>query len=101
MKFESLAQSNQCRRASETSHVIVADVRSSTKLTESGRQRDVNLVGAACIAAIRNLFPIGQVPYAFGGDGATFLVEDVDLKRCLDALLAVQTAASRNLDRVS
>lgn len=97
MQFESLAQSNQCRRASETSHVIVADVRSSTKLTESGRQRDVNLVGAACIAAVRNLFPIGQVPYVFGGDGATFLVEDVDLKQCLDALKAVKTAARRNL----
>ncbi|MEN9809228.1 MAG: hypothetical protein RLZZ488_795 [Pseudomonadota bacterium] len=98
MNFESLAQSDQCQRASATSHVIVADVRSSTKLTQLGRQRDVNLVGAACIAAVRNLFPIGQVPYVFGGDGATFLVENADLKTCLDALVSVQTAARRNLN---
>lgn len=98
MNFEILANTQQCRRASETSYVIVADVRKSTLLSQNGRQRDVNLVGAACIAAIRNLFPLGRVPYVFGGDGATFLVEESDLDLCLGALRSIQTMARRNLN---
>lgn len=97
MNFEPLAHSEQCKRASNSSYVVVAEVRKTTLLTQKGQQRDVNLVGAACIAAIRNLFPLGSIPYFFGGDGATFLVEDSDLEKCMDALQAVQNMANRNL----
>lgn len=89
MDFEHLASSEWFNPAPSSSSVVVADVRGSTKLVQNGRQRDVNLVGAACIAAIRNLFPRGRVPYVFGGDGATFLVNDVDLPLCLRALEGV------------
>ncbi|NBX17899.1 MAG: DUF3095 family protein [Proteobacteria bacterium] len=97
MQFELIANGSSCRLIPETSHVVVADVRGSTKLISDGKQRDVNLVGAACIAAIRNVFPKGKVPYVFGGDGATFLVEKEDLENCLDALSRVQHMAMRNL----
>ncbi|MEN9826994.1 MAG: hypothetical protein RI953_2739 [Pseudomonadota bacterium] len=98
MQFELIANGDSCRLVPKSSHVVVADVRGSTQLIAAGKQRDVNLVGAACIAAVRNHFPMGRVPYVFGGDGATFLVEQEDLASCLDALSRVQCMARRNLN---
>lgn len=97
MQFELIANGSTCQLIPDSSHVVVADVRGSTGLISAGRQRDVNLVGAACIAAIRNTFAKGKVPYVFGGDGATFLVENDDLASCLDVLNRVQDMAMRNL----
>jgi Protein of unknown function (DUF3095) len=54
--------------------VIITDVRGSTVAIEQGRYRDVNAVGAASIIAMRNALPHLEVPYVFGGDGATLLI---------------------------
>ena len=76
----------------ESSYIVIADVRKSTEAIKKGFQREVNMVGAACIAVVRNNFPQGTIPYVFGGDGATFLVPDVHLKSLTDLLEAVQTS---------
>lgn len=81
----------------ESSYIVIADVRKSTEAIKKGFQREVNMVGAACIAVVRNNFPQGTIPYVFGGDGATFLVPDVHLKSLTDLLRAVQTTVRINL----
>jgi len=52
--------------------IVIADVVGSTKAIQAGRYKDVNLVGAACIAAITNIDKLASIPFMFGGDGATF-----------------------------
>ncbi|MEN9529941.1 MAG: hypothetical protein RI932_1814, partial [Pseudomonadota bacterium] len=79
--------------ALDSSYVVIADVRGSTAAIQRGDQRLVNMVGAACIAAVRNNFPAGVIPYVFGGDGATFLVPTEYLAKLKDVLEAVQTMA--------
>jgi hypothetical protein len=86
--FLKLESTNQ---VPESSYIVIADVRKSTEAIKKGFQREVNMVGAACIAVVRNNFPQGTIPYVFGGDGATFLVPDVHLKSLTDLLEAVQT----------
>jgi hypothetical protein len=54
--------------------VVLADIRGSTQAARAGRYKDVNLVGAACITAALNATPNLDLPYAFGGDGATVLI---------------------------
>ena len=54
--------------------VLLTDVIGSTKAIRSGRYKDVNMVGAACITAALNALPGMNLPYVFGGDGATILV---------------------------
>ena len=54
--------------------VLLTDVIGSTKAIQSGRYKDVNMVGAACITAALNALPGMNLPYVFGGDGATILV---------------------------
>ncbi|HAH08958.1 MAG TPA: adenylate cyclase, partial [Alphaproteobacteria bacterium] len=59
--------------------VAVTDVVSSTAAISDGRYKDVNLAGAAGIAAFANSFPDWDLPSAFGGDGAAIILpEDVE-----------------------
>ena len=74
-------------------HVLVADIAGSTRAVKSGQSRIVNLVGAACIAAIRNQYRIEEVPYVFGGDGATFLCHESLLLECMRLLEDVSLMA--------
>lgn len=54
--------------------VAASDVVSSTKAIEHGRYKDVNAVAAACITAMLNVAQQGDIPFVFGGDGASVLV---------------------------
>ncbi len=93
MNYEMLANLPATETAPESSWILIADVRGSTEAVRQGRYREVNLIGAACVASIRNSFEQRSVPYVFGGDGATFLVAHQDLERCEALLTAVQKMA--------
>ncbi len=90
MKYENLSHITAAKPAPDDSFVVIADVRGSTVAIQEGRYRDVNLAGAACVAAMRNVFSPLRVPYVFGGDGACFLVGPGDLDLCLHILKGVQ-----------
>ena len=49
--------------------LAVSDIKGSTQAVAEGRHSDVNFSAAAMIAALTNL--CGQIPYQFGGDGAS------------------------------
>jgi hypothetical protein len=54
--------------------LAVTDVESSTRAVETGRYQFVNLIGAAGIAAVRNVCRGETIPFLFGGDGAVLLI---------------------------
>ncbi len=58
--------------------VALSDVVRSTAAIEQGRYRAVNFAGAAAITAVRNALPGVDVPFVFGGDGASLLVRPED-----------------------
>ncbi len=97
LNYELIADRTQTALAPDHWSVVVADVKGSTHAVREGRYRDVNLVGAACIAAVRNAFPARSVPYVFGGDGATFLIEGEKVETLMELLRGVQTMALQNL----
>lgn len=53
--------------------LVITDVEGSTKAIEAGRYKDVNALGVASIVAIQNACPGVDLPFVFGGDGATLL----------------------------
>jgi hypothetical protein len=91
--YEDLAHLEATEAAPEDSHIVMTDIVSSTQAISMGRFQDVNLIGAGCIAAIRNHFDPRTVPYVFGGDGATFLVREEQLKKVLELLFEVRNLA--------
>lgn len=80
--------------------VVLADIRGSTKAIAEGRYKDVNMIGAACITAVLNVIGDIEIPYVFGGDGATLLVPQVSVPAVRAALLKTKNLAqaSFNLD---
>ncbi|WP_157064205.1 DUF3095 domain-containing protein, partial [Methylobacterium tarhaniae] len=68
--------------------VAVTDVVDSTGAIAAGRYRAVNFVGAAVIAALRNAFGRRDMPFVFGGDGASVLVAPDEEEAAKTALAA-------------
>lgn len=78
--------------------VLLSDIRGSTKAIESGHYKDVNVIGASSIIAVLNATGDRDIPYTFGGDGATFLIPpDLKEKACR-ALLATRQLARASFD---
>lgn len=70
--------------------IVIADVIGSTKAIEAGNYKKVNTVGVACIAAVANVDRAIDLPFIFGGDGASFAIPDVLRERVIRALRATQ-----------
>ncbi|KAA3621824.1 MAG: DUF3095 domain-containing protein [Proteobacteria bacterium] len=54
--------------------VVVTDIENSTAHCRDGREKAVNMVGAASIMAVLNVAGAVSVPFVFGGDGASLAI---------------------------
>ncbi len=78
--------------------VVIADIKGSTQAISEGRYKDVNMIGAACITAVLNVTRDHEIPYVFGGDGATMMIPQEALPRVRDVLLKTRNLAQSNFD---
>ncbi len=78
--------------------VVVTDVEGSTTAIEAGRYKDVNALGVASIVALRNALPEFDLPFVFGGDGATVLTPGSQRTRVQAALRGIRVMAKDALD---
>jgi hypothetical protein len=74
--FVEVTQAAHYRPVPSDWSVVITDVIGSTKAIEAGRYKDVNALGVASIVALRNALGALEIPYVFGGDGATIVVPD-------------------------
>lgn len=95
--FAAATEARHYRPAPEDWYVMITDVKASTKAIETGRYRDVNMAGAACITAAVNACKSVEIAYVFGGDGATLLVPPEHLEQVTEALLSVKRATRATL----
>ncbi|MEG3959224.1 DUF3095 domain-containing protein [Microcoleus sp. herbarium2] len=79
-------------------YIIVTDIRGSTKAIEAGKYKEVNLLGACSIVAVLNVAGETEIPFVFGGDGASLLMGPSLLPAAQKALLATQQLAKREFD---
>ena len=68
--------------------VGIADIVQSTAAIAAKRYKDVNMAGAAIIAAVTNALDHREYPFVFGGDGASFAVPPGDLALAREAMAA-------------
>ncbi|MEG4997979.1 DUF3095 domain-containing protein [Microcoleus sp. B4-D4] len=79
-------------------YIVVTDIRGSTKAIEAGKYKEVNLLGACSIAAVLNVAGKIEIPFIFGGDGASLLMGPSLLPAAQKALLATQQMAKTEFD---
>lgn len=78
-------------------YILITDVVMSTVAIENSQYKSVNAVGAAVISAILNLEESLELPFIFGGDGATLLIPPELKTETIKALQGVKNIA-KNLD---
>lgn len=67
-------------------YIILTDIKGSTKAIERGLYKQVNMVGVASIVAVKNACGSFEIPFIFGGDGATMFVPPHLVEACKRAL---------------
>ncbi|MEM9666869.1 MAG: DUF3095 domain-containing protein [Bacteroidota bacterium] len=92
-RFSDVADLDRYAPAPADWWVVISDVQGSTQAIEAGRYRQVNVVGAITIAAALNAVGRVEIPFVFGGDGATLLVPPSCQEAVKEALLGVQATA--------
>jgi len=75
--------------------VVVADVRGSTRAIQEGRYKEVNIVGASVIVSILNIAKKLEIPFSFGGDGASLCIPESLVFRAKQALSAIKILAMK------
>ncbi len=79
-------------------YIALADVVNSTEAIEKGRYKQVNSIAAASITAVLNTVPDLDLPFVFGGDGATILIPPSAVTRARRALRGAQDMAAEYFD---
>ena len=81
-------------------HVIITDIKGSTRAYENGMHEEVNLIATGSIICTLNLAQKAgiQIPFFFGGDGATMLVPPELLTPTLAALTTHRENTIQNFD---
>ncbi|MFM9914047.1 MAG: DUF3095 domain-containing protein [Methylophilaceae bacterium] len=97
----SFAEATESRTHVDVPHdwwIVIADVIGSTKAIEAGAYKKVNTVGVACIAAVVNVDRSIDMPFVFGGDGATFAIPDVLVEQVIIALRGAQQLSRESFE---
>lgn len=95
--FRQISQKKNFKPVPKDWILILTDVEGSTEAIRNGRYRDVNTLGAASIATVQSSFdPFEEIPFVFGGDGATFLIHANALEKVMQNLEDLQAMAKSN-----
>lgn len=80
-----LADESYFSNIPNTWHVVVVDIKNSTKAVDEGRHQQINLTATGAIISVLNTIRKEkkniEIPYFFGGDGATFIIPALVLKK--------------------
>jgi hypothetical protein len=71
--------------------LVSGDIVSSTGAIQQGSYKMVNMAGAAIISALVNALDNRQLPFVFGGDGATVAIPPSGIDKARVAISAVRT----------
>lgn len=96
--FSNIFDPRHRRPAPEEWFVVVADVKDSTQAVHAGHYKNVNIVGAACIVSVLKRLGDKNVPFVFGGDGASFLIPAEWMKDAARALAQIRSVANLAFD---
>jgi hypothetical protein len=96
--FDAVGGLEHFHRLPDDWFIVISDIRDSTPAIYAGRYKDVNMIGAACIVAALNAASEFEIPFVFGGDGATLALPQSLLPTILETLQRTRALAARELN---
>ncbi|MCL5245645.1 DUF3095 domain-containing protein [Cellulophaga sp. 20_2_10] len=89
---ELLSKTDLFKRIPDEWYIIVTDIKGSTASVEKGLSEIVNLIATGSIIASLNIAKKHtiDIPFFFGGDGATLLIPPILLQETMEALVLYQ-----------
>ena len=74
--FEGVFNHDSLEPVPESWHIVITDIKGSTRAIEAGKYKEVNTAGGLAVIAVANAFKDMEFPFVFGGDGVTILIPD-------------------------
>jgi hypothetical protein len=96
--FADVTRPEVYRRLPDDWVIVIGDVEGSTAAIARGQYKDVNLVGSSLLVASFNALGRADIPFVFGGDGATLALPESELARARPAFLATRRMARDGFD---
>ncbi|MBO6525220.1 MAG: DUF3095 family protein [Balneolaceae bacterium] len=98
--IQHLSSSNRFKKVPEDWHVIITDIKDSTRAIQEGMHQQVNLAATASIISALNIARSQglEFPFFFGGDGATLLIPNLMYNDVINALSVYQGNVKRAFD---
>ena len=95
--FEGVTNLDNYRPLPDDWALVAGDIVNSTGAIRQGSYKAVNMAGAAIISALVNALDNQQLPFVFGGDGATVAIPPSGIEPARTAIAAVRTWADEEL----
>jgi hypothetical protein len=89
--FEGVTNLENYRPLPDDWALVAGDIVNSTGAIRAGSYKMVNMAGAAIISALVNALGNQQLPFVFGGDGATVAIPPSGIEAARAAIAAVRT----------
>lgn len=96
--FRGLIESSNYQSMPSDWYVVITDVKGSTKAIEAGRYKDVNTVGVASIVLVQNAIKDLEIPYVFGGDGASMIIPPEHIEKVKSELKKLKNLSVEHFD---
>lgn len=93
--FDELFVENHYSEVPDDWSLVMTDVRNSTVAVSEGLYKEVNVVGVSAIIVTKNACVGIDIPFIFGGDGATLIVPNSSLPKVIEALSHNRTQAKK------
>jgi hypothetical protein len=95
--FEGVTDLSNYRPLPDDWAIVTGDIVNSTGAIKSGSYKSVNMAGASIISAVLNTVGSHDLPFVFGGDGATVAVPPSGIEKARAAVAAVRTWANEEM----
>lgn len=96
-EFEGVTNLDNYRPLPDDWALVAGDIVNSTGAIRAGNYKMVNMAGAAIISALVNALDIRDLPFVFGGDGATVAIPPSGIEAARTAISAVRTWADEEM----
>ncbi len=97
-QFEDFAGSSNFKQLPPDWVIFITDIENSTTAIEQGKYKEVNLVGAASITVAMQALGTQEIPFVFGGDGASLCVQREQAETVATELAKLATLARNNFE---